>query len=51
MRICVLTIALFLIAFNARAESVYVKYRGAVDLASFNCTWVQRSKNRPIIDP
>jgi|ERR1035437_10684312 hypothetical protein len=27
----------------ARAESVYVKYRGEVDLSSFNCTYITRS--------
>jgi hypothetical protein len=27
----------------ARAETVLVKYRGAVDLKSFNCQWIERS--------
>jgi len=27
----------------ASAESVFVKYRGPVDLASFTCEWIERS--------
>ncbi len=43
MRATILTIALYLCAFNSSAESVSVKYRGAVASASFNCAWIQRS--------
>jgi hypothetical protein len=35
--------ALFAASSLARAESVYVKYRGAVDLKPFDCTDVARS--------
>ncbi len=53
MRPTIFTIALYLCAFNASAESVYVKYRGAVDLTPFVCAWIQRSSfiNRLCYDP
>ncbi|SRR6266511_4301870 len=36
-------VLLSLVAFGAHAESVYVKYRGEIDLAPFNCHGVKRS--------
>ena len=39
--ICVLTV--FLIFGQANAETVYVKYRGLVDLAPFTCETITRS--------
>ncbi len=36
-------LTLLLLATQASAESVYVKYRGVVDLKSFNCTETQSS--------
>jgi hypothetical protein len=38
-----LMIGLIVVAFAANAETVSVKYRGAVDLATFDCKWIQRS--------
>ena len=32
-----------LLSIGARADSVYVKYRGLVDLEPFNCSWISRS--------
>ena len=48
-----LIIVLLFLTFEVNAESVNVKYRGAVNLAPFNCTWVQRSSfiNRLCYDP
>ena len=43
MRIIVFILAFSFLAFNANAESVSVKYRGAVDLAPFKCNWINRS--------
>jgi hypothetical protein len=38
-----LVIVLMFLAFEANAETVNVKYRGTVDLATFDCNWIQRS--------
>ena len=38
-----LLLTLLLISTGAMAESVYVKYRGEVDLKPFTCEWVSRS--------
>ena len=43
MRITFTILVLSCLTFNANAESVYVKYRGAVGLAAFQCNWVNRS--------
>ena len=43
MRIIVFILAFSFLAFNANAESVSVKYRGAVELAPFKCNWINRS--------
>lgn len=37
------TVALYICPSLAHAESVYVKYRGEVDLKSFDCTAIERS--------
>ena len=38
-----LTIFLVVFSIPTMAESVYVKYRGEVNLAPFSCEWVSRS--------
>jgi hypothetical protein len=38
-----ITLMLTIISTGAMAESVYVKYRGEVDLTPFTCEWVSRS--------
>ncbi len=43
MRTICLCLTVLLIATKASAESVFVKYRGVVDLKSFNCTETQSS--------
>jgi hypothetical protein len=43
MRAFVVATLLMLCALQAGAESVYVKYRGEVDLAPFKCSTVTRS--------
>ena len=43
MRITITILVLSCLTFNANAESVYMKYRGAVDLATFQCNWINRS--------
>jgi hypothetical protein len=43
MGIIIFILAFSFLAFNANAESVSVKNRGAVDLAPFKCNWINRS--------
>ena len=43
LRFALIIIVVLFSATAARAESVYVKYRGQVDLAPFECTDVMRS--------
>ncbi len=43
MRIAITILVFSCLTFNANAESVFVKYRGAVDLATFQCNWISRS--------
>lgn len=40
MKIMLLLIAT-LFSLNSLAETVFVKYRGSIDLGSFSCTWTQ----------
>jgi hypothetical protein len=42
MKTILLLIAV-LFSTNSFAETVYVKYRGSVDLGSFSCSWTQDS--------
>lgn len=48
-----LLVGLALLAAVARAETVFVKYGGMVDLAPFTCEWTPRSSfiNRVCHDP